>query len=316
MDLYILEGLNHSFAHPLLDGFMIAVTRGALFALPALVALLLMHSTPEHRRAGRAVLLALCASLLATAIFYYLALRPRPEYDVPGVRLLLATPPFPSFPSGHAVMSFAAAAVIALAFRRPLVIALAFVSAAAVALSRVYLGLHYPSDIAAGALLGTAVGAAAYGIIAAAPVPNRTRWRWLVWPQLAIIAIATQMAYLGLAPLWLLGWPFADKVAHALLFGAVAFWLNLWLNGRRLRDVGLRSSAIGALPLAIVLPLTLAAAEEIAQILSPLRSADAWDLAADALGMACFWWLSERLLRATRTAQPAALSRARDASVR
>ena len=55
-----------------------------------------------------------------------------------------------SFPSSHAVTSFAAAR----AFGVPLLWAVAL----PMALSRVYLGVHYPSDVAAGAALGTALG--------------------------------------------------------------------------------------------------------------------------------------------------------------
>jgi membrane-associated phospholipid phosphatase len=67
---------------------------------------------------------------------------------------LMATPTGLSFPSSHSTSSFAAArAYGALLPRGPLLGA-----AAGMAFSRLYLGVHYPSDVAAGAALGTAIG--------------------------------------------------------------------------------------------------------------------------------------------------------------
>jgi membrane-associated phospholipid phosphatase len=67
---------------------------------------------------------------------------------------LMATPTGLSFPSSHATSSFAAARAFgALIPGPPLQVA-----ALAMGLSRLYLGVHYPSDVAAGALLGTAIG--------------------------------------------------------------------------------------------------------------------------------------------------------------
>jgi decaprenylphosphoryl-5-phosphoribose phosphatase len=67
---------------------------------------------------------------------------------------LMATPTGLSFPSSHAASSFAAAR----AFGSLIPAAPLRVAAAAMALTRLYLGVHYPSDIAAGAALGTAIG--------------------------------------------------------------------------------------------------------------------------------------------------------------
>jgi membrane-associated phospholipid phosphatase len=67
---------------------------------------------------------------------------------------LISTPTALSFPSAHASSSFAAAR----AYARLVPGAPLYAIATAMALSRVYLGVHYPSDIAAGALLGTLVG--------------------------------------------------------------------------------------------------------------------------------------------------------------
>jgi membrane-associated phospholipid phosphatase len=82
--------------------------------------------------------------------------RPRPTFD--DLPQLIGTPTQLSFPSSHATSSFAAARAYA-----PLLGAsgrVLYPLAAAMAATRVYLGVHYPSDILAGAVLGTLVGEA------------------------------------------------------------------------------------------------------------------------------------------------------------
>jgi membrane-associated phospholipid phosphatase len=77
--------------------------------------------------------------------------RRRPE--LPGLEPLTPTVSRLSFPSAHATSSFAAAR----AYSRVAPAGPLYAAAAALALSRPYLGVHYPSDVLAGALLGTAV---------------------------------------------------------------------------------------------------------------------------------------------------------------
>lgn len=84
--------------------------------------------------------------------------RDRPPLDDPEPPPLVELPTGYSFPSGHAVVAFACATVIAFAvprFRWPL-----YALAALVAFSRVYVGVHFPGDVAAGAVIGVAVGLA------------------------------------------------------------------------------------------------------------------------------------------------------------
>jgi undecaprenyl-diphosphatase len=74
-----------------------------------------------------------------------------------------------SFPSGHATTAFAGAVALSYLWRRAA--PLFFLLAAAIAFSRVYVGVHYPGDVLAGAALGSLVGLA---WVAAFRLPRRT----------------------------------------------------------------------------------------------------------------------------------------------
>lgn len=94
--------------------------------------------------------------------------RPRPYHRLPGIAsrsaryLPGARGTFESFPSGHAALSFALAASWSLSHPEWYVVAPGMAWAAAVTTSRIWLGVHHPSDVLAGALLGTALAALAH----------------------------------------------------------------------------------------------------------------------------------------------------------
>lgn len=106
------------------------------------------------RRAGlRGMFSILLASAVTNIPAKLLSRRTRPDLEaVPVVRRLARLPASSSFPSGHSASAFAFAtgAVI----ERPALAPFVFPLAASVAYSRVYTGVHYPSDVIAGAALG------------------------------------------------------------------------------------------------------------------------------------------------------------------
>lgn len=88
--------------------------------------------------------------------------RPRPCHTFPEVPLLIARPDSFSCPSGHSASSFTAAVMLFLRHKKQAWLALTL--AALIAFSRVFLFVHYPTDILAGALLGTLFAFAIYWV--------------------------------------------------------------------------------------------------------------------------------------------------------
>lgn len=114
----------------------------------------------RRRRAGAAVFLAVAMGFVAgSVILKPLIGRVRPFSANGMTDLLIAAPRDASFPSGHTLSSFAASVALLLYDRRLGVTAL--VLAVLIAFSRLYLYVHYPSDVLGGAVIGCLCGISA-----------------------------------------------------------------------------------------------------------------------------------------------------------
>ena len=155
-ELQFLYGLNERIACPFLDTAMPVITKlGDNGLLWIAVAVVLLYF-PKTRRTGcqMAIAMALCF-VFGNGLLKLLIARPRPfDRDLSlAARLLIPQPAEYSFPSGHTMNGFSAAMTLML--RREPGRYTALTMASLIAFSRMYLMVHYPSDVIAGALLGT-----------------------------------------------------------------------------------------------------------------------------------------------------------------
>ncbi len=132
---------------------------GALWIIIAVVMLMFKKT----RKAG----ICLAVSLVATAIIGNVILknifaRLRP-FVVANFPIIISHPGGYSFPSGHTSSSFAAATALSLHYKK--YAAAFYIVAALIGFSRIYLYVHYPSDVAAGAIVGVAVAIICHKII-------------------------------------------------------------------------------------------------------------------------------------------------------
>ena len=140
--------------NPVFEGLSYAGKLGLLWIVIALVL------SAVYRRWGMFALTVIAVALSDWSATGLKALieRPRPPVRYPEPKTLVPVPHDASFPSGHAATSFAAATMLSFAF--PRLAPFLYVLAAAVAFSRVYVGVHYPLDVIAGAALGVLIAKA------------------------------------------------------------------------------------------------------------------------------------------------------------
>ncbi len=291
LDAWLVDLLPARGARPWFDLLMLAASTAGLLALAVGGPGWLRR---RDRALGRACVLALLVGLGLSLALQLLCQRPRPA----PVHVLLPVPPLPSFPSGHAVL--VATAAVMIGWLRPRRLLVLGPVALLVALSRVHLGHHHPSDVAGGLLIGVGLGLGAAGLARSTP-GDPWRWRWLLWPQLGLVLAISLVAYTGLfsrGNLPWLRWPGMDKALHLLLSGLLALWTHYATRGRALGRGPLR------LPLAVVLPLLGGLGDEIMQAASPHRTADPGDLLADLIGTLLFWRVGVALTRGSGSPGP------------
>ena len=170
MDVAILDAIQAHMRSPFLDVLMPFVTHLGDLAIIWFAAAAVLIAQPRRRIYGIGVL----AAILAAAVIGAFVLKPlfgrvRPYEAHDFLGLLIPPPLGSSFPSNHSMVSFAAAAALccvpdkgrlATALK-----ALAVTFACLIAFSRLYLYVHYPSDILVGALAGVAVGVLAVTLV-------------------------------------------------------------------------------------------------------------------------------------------------------
>ncbi len=131
---------------------------------------LLMLCWPRTRKAGFVSLIAMLLGLLCTNVaLKHLVGRARPWLTVEGLIPLVAEHDPNSFPSGHTCAAFAAASAWCRTLPRRWMKVTAVVMAALMGFSRLYVGVHFPSDVLAGMAVGLFCGWLA----------------WLIWKRLA-----------------------------------------------------------------------------------------------------------------------------------
>lgn len=161
LDGNILLFIQEFIRNPLLTTLFRVITTlgngGAIWILLTLV----MLTMPKTRKIGCMMALSLIGILLINNMMIKnLVARTRPYEVIGGLTYLVPKPREFSFPSGHAGSSFAAAWVMFRRLPRRYGVP-ALVLATLIALSRLYVGVHYPSDVLFGVIVGIAVSLAA-----------------------------------------------------------------------------------------------------------------------------------------------------------
>lgn len=162
-ELEILNALQ-TLHTPILDELMCGITRlgnaGTLWIILGIILLLF----PSKNRSGQIVLIAICLeTILCNGILKDLFGRIRPFDINTSIHLLIPRPSDYSFPSGHTAVSFAAVTALYLSGEH-ILWKIFLIPAILISFSRMYLYVHYPTDILGGIFLGFFSGYVAYRI--------------------------------------------------------------------------------------------------------------------------------------------------------
>ncbi|MBI2543603.1 MAG: phosphatase PAP2 family protein [Candidatus Aenigmarchaeota archaeon] len=153
LDANVFLFINHSLVNPVFDAIL-PFTHNLPYILFAVsVAYFFLRN---ERKLSLLLAIGIIISLVAVTLIKFSVDRPRPFEVYDDVRVLADADNSPSFPSNHVQTSFLVGTIVG-RFHPYIGIFIYFLSAV-VALGRVYTGVHYPTDVIAGALIGILIG--------------------------------------------------------------------------------------------------------------------------------------------------------------
>lgn len=164
LDVGLLKYIYENRIFALDPAFIIFTDTAALIGFGVPLALIIFSSLTKKtllRKEAAVIFISVALSALLANILKYTIDLPRPYVIYPFIEKL-GSGGSPSFPSGHTADAFAFAMAVGLLYRKWLIVIPAFAWAALVGYSRMCLGVHFPSDVIAGALIGIICAGAAY----------------------------------------------------------------------------------------------------------------------------------------------------------
>lgn len=161
LEFKVLDFIQEFLRCPFLDFLMPKITVLGNDGIIWIVAALVLLATKKYRRGG----LALAVGLIAVLLIGNITLKPliartRPFDLVENIELLVAAPTDFSFPSGHTLSSVVAAAILTMTDKRFGYVAIPL--AVLIAFSRLYLYVHFLTDILGGVLIGAVISTVIY----------------------------------------------------------------------------------------------------------------------------------------------------------
>ena len=160
MEFEILYAINN-IHNPILDKIMVTFTTLGDAGIIWIILALVLICIKKTRKCGVLILLSLVTGLiLGNGILKNLVARSRPCWIDQGIPLLIPNPHDYSFPSGHTLASFEAAIMIFLHNKKWGIVAI--IIAAFISFSRMYLFVHFPTDILGGIILAGVISISIY----------------------------------------------------------------------------------------------------------------------------------------------------------
>lgn len=158
-ELFILDFIQNHLGCGFMDTVMPAITKLGDGGIPWIASAVTMFIIPKTRKTGAAMTVSLALEVLCCNIILKpLVARIRPCDVNTAFTLLIPRPADYGFPSGHTGAAFAAVSALFFSKSRRCIWIPAGILAILVAFSRLYLYVHYPSDVLVGALLGIMLG--------------------------------------------------------------------------------------------------------------------------------------------------------------